>query len=102
MVKIPAYGRARRLRGGRLAVSIRPTTLRELRAGGHVHRPVKEEIRHNLLGRMRSGGPRFPGIVGFDETVLPHLERALLAGHDAVLLGERGQGKSRLIRTLAG
>jgi magnesium chelatase subunit I len=51
---------------------------------------------------MRSGGPRFPGIVGFDETVLPHLERALLAGHDAVLLGERGQGKSRLIRTLAG
>jgi magnesium chelatase subunit I len=62
---------------------------------------VKDEIRHNLLGRLRSGDPRFPGIVGFDETVLPHLERALLAGHDAVLLGERGQGKSRLIRTLA-
>lgn len=63
---------------------------------------MKAEIRHNLLARLRSGEPRFPGIVGFDETVLPHLERALLAGHDLVLLGERGQGKTRLIRTLAG
>jgi magnesium chelatase subunit I len=83
-------------------VNTRPTTLRELRAGGHVHRSVKAEIRHNLLTRLRSGEPRFPGIVGFDDTVLPHVERALLAGHDLVLLGERGQGKSRLIRTLGG
>lgn len=51
---------------------------------------------------MRSGAERFPGIVGFDDTVLPHLERALLAGHDVVLLGERGQGKTRVIRGLAG
>jgi magnesium chelatase subunit I len=83
----------------------RPTTLAELRASGHQHRTVKEELRDNLLTRMRSGadaGPRFPGIVGFDDTVLPHLERALLAGHDLVLLGERGQGKTRLIRTLVG
>jgi magnesium chelatase subunit I len=50
---------------------------------------------------MRSGQTRFPGIVGFDETVLPHLERSLVAGHDVILLGERGQGKTRLIRTLA-
>ncbi|MFC0038911.1 sigma 54-interacting transcriptional regulator [Actinomadura rayongensis] len=78
------------------------TTLGDLRAGGHVQRTVKAEIRHNLLARMRSGEPRFPGIVGFDDTVLPHLERALLAGHDLVLLGERGQGKTRLIRTLVG
>ena len=63
---------------------------------------MKAEIRHNLLVRLRSGEPRFPGILGFDDTVLPHLERALLAGHDLVLLGERGQGKTRLIRTLAG
>jgi magnesium chelatase subunit I len=83
-------------------VNTRPTTLRELRASGHVHRPVKDEIRDNLLARLRSGEPRFPGIVGFEETVSPHLERALLAGHDLVLLGERGQGKSRLIRTLGG
>ncbi len=63
---------------------------------------MKEEIRDNLIARLRDGEPRFPGIVGFEDTVLPHLERALLAGHDLVLLGERGQGKSRLIRTLGG
>ncbi len=79
-----------------------PRTLRELRASGHIHRTVKAEIRENLLTRLRAGEPRFPGIVGFDETVLPHLERALLAGHDLVLLGERGQGKTRLIRTVTG
>ncbi len=65
-----------------------------------MHRPVRVEVRENLLELMRSGQPRFEGIVGFDETVLPALERALLAGHDLVLLGERGQGKTRLIRTL--
>ncbi|GAA2421742.1 ATP-binding protein [Actinomadura vinacea] len=80
----------------------RESTLGGLRTSGHVQRSVKAEIRHNLLTRLRSGEPRFPGIVGFDETVLPHLERALLAGHDLVLLGERGQGKTRLIRTLGG
>ncbi|MEU8267869.1 sigma 54-interacting transcriptional regulator [Sphaerisporangium sp. NPDC049002] len=75
-------------------------TLRDLRESGHTYRTVKAEIRENLLDRLRSGTPRFPGIVGFDDTVLPHLERALLAGHDLVLLGERGQGKTRLIRTI--
>jgi len=79
-----------------------PATLGELRADGHVYRSVKEEIRQNLLTRMRAGQDRFPGIIGFGGTVLPHLERALLAGHDVILLGERGQGKTRLIRTLAG
>src|ERR1700728_3115646 len=77
-------------------------TLGELRADGHVYRSVKEEIRQNLLARMRAGQDRFPGIIGFEGTVLPHLERALLAGHDVILLGERGQGKTRLIRTIAG
>jgi magnesium chelatase subunit I len=78
------------------------TTLGELRASGHVYRGVKQEIRENLLRRMRDGQDRFPGIVGFDETVLPHVERAIIAGHDVILLGERGQGKTRLIRTLGG
>jgi len=77
-------------------------TLADLRATGHVHRSVKAEIRDNLVARLRSGEERFPGIVGFADTVLPQLERALLAGHDVVLLGERGQGKTRLIRTLVG
>ena len=80
----------------------RPATLGQLRASGHVYRTVKQEIRENLLARMRAGQDRFPGIVGFDETVLPQVERALLAGHDIILLGERGQGKTRLIRTLVG
>jgi magnesium chelatase subunit I len=77
-------------------------TLAELRASGHEHKTVKAEIRDNLLARLAAGEPAFPGIVGFDETVLPEVERALLAGHDLVLLGERGQGKTRLIRTISG
>jgi magnesium chelatase subunit I len=77
-------------------------TLGELRSSGHVHRSVKTEIRTNLIARLAAGEPSLPGIVGFDETVTPEVERALLAGHDLVLLGERGQGKTRLIRTLTG
>ncbi|HVF20356.1 MAG TPA: magnesium chelatase [Mycobacteriales bacterium] len=79
-----------------------PTTLGGLRGSGVTTGPVKAEIRANLMSRLRAGEPAFPGIVGFDDTVLPQLERALLAGHDVVLLGERGQGKTRLIRTLVG
>jgi magnesium chelatase subunit I len=78
------------------------TTLGELRASGHEYTTVKEEIRRNLLSRLRTGEDPFPGIVGFGQTVLPHLERAIIAGHDVILLGERGQGKTRLIRTLTG
>ncbi|MDG4836901.1 magnesium chelatase [Micromonospora sp. WMMD967] len=77
-----------------------PSTLGALRAAGHQYRTVKQELRDNLLARMRSGDARFPGIVGYDDSVLPEVERALLAGHDMVLLGERGQGKTRLIRSL--
>src|ERR1700723_3206256 len=78
------------------------TTLAELRASGHEYRGVRAEIRANLLAMMRAGQDPFPGIVGFGQTVLPHLERALIAGHDIILRGERGQGKTRLIRTLTG
>ncbi|MFN2560632.1 MAG: sigma 54-interacting transcriptional regulator [Jatrophihabitans sp.] len=77
-------------------------TLGELRASGSVRRSVKTEIRQNLITRLAAGQPTLPGIVGFDDTVVPEIERALLAGHDIVLLGERGQGKTRLIRTLLG
>ncbi|WP_432515181.1 sigma 54-interacting transcriptional regulator [Kineococcus sp. SYSU DK001] len=79
-----------------------PRTLGALRASGHRHVPVKEELRANLLARMRAGADRFPGVVGYEDTVAPELERALLAGHDVVLLGERGQGKTRLLRSLVG
>jgi magnesium chelatase subunit I len=79
-----------------------PTTLGELRDSGATFRPVKAEIRANLLARLAAGEPSLPGIVGFEDTVVPEVERALIAGHDLVLLGERGQGKTRLIRTLVG
>ena len=79
-----------------------PRTLGELRASGHRERSVKQEIRENLLTALAEGPGNereiWPGIFGFDETVLPQLERALIAGHDFVLLGERGQGKTRLLR----
>src|SRR3712207_4562706 len=77
------------------------TTLGALRASGHRSRTVKQELRDNLLTALREGRSAFPGLVGFDTTVVPQLEAALLAGHDLVLLGERGQGKTRLMRTLA-
>jgi magnesium chelatase subunit I len=77
-----------------------PRTLGALRASGHRLRGVRDEIRENLMLSLRSGVNPWSGIVGFDTTVLPQLERALLAGHDIVLLGERGQGKTRLLRTL--
>ncbi|HVV30504.1 MAG TPA: magnesium chelatase [Mycobacteriales bacterium] len=79
-----------------------PQTLAELRASGHTLRGVKAELRDNLLARLAAGANAFPGIIGFEHTVLPQVERAILAGHDIVLLGERGQGKTRLIRTITG
>lgn len=78
-----------------------PQTLGELRAAGHRERSVKEELRENLLTALADGEDVWPGIFGFEDTVLPQLERALIAGHDFVLLGERGQGKTRLLRSLA-
>jgi magnesium chelatase subunit I len=84
------------------SVSDRPTTVGELRSSGHAERGVKQEIRENLLAALAAGDEVWPGIFGFDDTVLPQLERALIAGHDVVLLGERGQGKTRLLRSLAG
>ena len=77
-------------------------TLGELRRSGHVHKPLRTEIRDNLLAKLRTGEDPWPGLHGFAGTVVPQLERALLAGHDVVLLGERGQGKTRLLRTLVG
>ncbi len=79
-----------------------PRTLGALRASGHDYRTVKDELRENLVAALRAGIDPFPGVVGIEDTVRPQLERALLAGHDLVLLGERGQGKTRLLRTIVG
>src|SRR5487761_2513217 len=77
------------------------TTIGELRASGHVRETVKREMRRNLIMRLRSGETLLPGIVGYDDTVLPQLANAVISGHDVILLGERGQAKSRIMRSLA-
>ena len=78
----------------------RPGTLGELRASGWVSRPVKQEVRENAVRRIAAGEPIVEGVMGFDGTVLPQLENALLASHDLIFLGERGQAKTRMIRSL--
>jgi magnesium chelatase subunit I len=77
-----------------------PRTLAELRASGWKSRPVKEEVRENFLRMLQAGVELFPGIVGYDDTVIPEINIALLAGHDMLFLGEKGQAKSRLMRLL--
>jgi magnesium chelatase subunit I len=77
-----------------------PTTLGELRSSGYKVQTVKQELRRNLIEKMRKGEDLFPGILGFEETVIPQLQNAVLSGQDIIFLGERGQAKSRLIRAL--
>jgi magnesium chelatase subunit I len=83
-------------------MSSRPATLGQLRDSGWESIPVKEEVRRNAVRRIAAGQPLVEGVLGYDETVLPQLENALLAGHDVILLGERGQAKTRIIRSLTG
>jgi magnesium chelatase subunit I len=78
----------------------RPASLGELRESGWVSRPVKQELREHTARALAEGRPLVEGVVGFEETVLPQLANALLAGHDVILLGERGQAKTRIIRAM--
>jgi len=78
-----------------------PATLGELRAAGHQSRPVKDEMRHNLVAKLEAGEQLFPGVRGYDESVVPQIVNAILARHDFILLGLRGQAKSRILRQLA-
>src|ERR1700730_6841026 len=78
----------------------RPTNLKELRESGWVSKTVKQEIRDNFLRMLRQGDELFPGIMGYDNTVIPEINLALIAGHDLLFLGEKGQAKSRLMRCL--
>jgi len=83
-----------------MATAPKPTTLGELRASGYDVLPVKAEMRKNLIDKMRKGEEYFPGILGYEDTILPQIENAILSGQDIVLLGERGQAKTRLARSL--
>ena len=76
-------------------------TLGELRAHGHAPRTLRQEIHANLVARLREGAPLFPGVKGYEDTVVPAVENALLCGHDVIFLGERGQAKTRMIRAFA-
>jgi magnesium chelatase subunit I len=78
----------------------RPTNLADLQASGWVSRPVKHELRDNFLRMLAAGEELFPGIIGFEHTVIPEINIALIAGHDMLFLGAKGQAKSRLMRLL--
>ena len=78
----------------------RPGTVGELRASGYRVRPVREEMRRNLIRKISNKETLFPGVIGFEDTVIPYLENAILSGQDIIFLGERGQAKSRLMRQL--
>jgi magnesium chelatase subunit I len=80
----------------------RPETIGELRRSGWTSRTVKAEIRGNVVAKLMAGEALFPEVLGYDDTVFPQLENALLAGHDVIFLGERGQAKTRIIRSLTG
>ena len=77
-----------------------PRTLGELRASGYAKKTLRQELRSNLEARLRKREPLFSGIHGYEESVVPAVENALLCGHDLIFLGERGQGKTRMIRAL--
>src|ERR1044072_3638736 len=83
-----------------MPATVRPATLKQLRDSGWVSKTVKQEIRDNFLRMLKSGEELFPGIIGYDSTVIPEINLALIAGHDMLYLGEKGQGKSRLMRML--
>src|SRR3954454_18154713 len=76
-------------------------TLGDLRKSGYRSKPVKQEIRDNLVRKLQAGETLFPGIIGYDETVVPQLVNAVLSRHNFILLGLRGQAKSRILRGLA-
>ena len=81
---------------------VRADTVGRLRESGYQPRSVKQELRDNLIARLRSGAALFPGIVGYEESVVPQIENAVLSGQDIVFLGERGQAKTRMARLLVG
>ncbi|HET7841615.1 MAG TPA: magnesium chelatase, partial [Terriglobia bacterium] len=79
----------------------KPRTLGELKKSGFRSRSVKEEMRENLIRKLAAREPIFPGIVGFDDSVIPQISNAILSRHNFILLGLRGQAKSRILRSLA-
>src|SRR6266404_144629 len=90
----------RKVAKNRMTITSRPRTIGELRDSGYKVLSVKEEMRKNLIQKIRNGEELFPGIVGYEETVIPQIENAILSGQDIIFLGERGQAKTRMARLL--
>src|ERR1700674_3506635 len=84
-----------------MTITTRPRTVGELRESGYKVLTVKEELRKNLIQKIRHGEELFPGIIGYEDTVIPQVENAILSGQDIIFLGERGQAKTRMARSLA-
>ena len=91
----------RKVTNNSMTITTRPRTIGELRASGYTVLSVKEEMRKNLVQKIRNGEDLFPGIVGYEDTVIPQIENAILSGQDIIFLGERGQAKTRMARSLA-
>src|SRR5579872_7528752 len=83
-----------------MTITTRPRTIGELRESGYRLLPIKEEMRKNLIQKIRRGEELFPGIIGYEDTVIPQVENAILSGQDIIFLGERGQAKTRMARSL--
>src|ERR1700680_5303185 len=83
-----------------MTIITRPRTIGELRESGYKVLAVKEEMRKNLIQKIRAGEDLFPGIIGYEDTVIPQIENAILSGQDIIFLGERGQAKTRMARNL--
>ena len=78
----------------------RPRTLGELKQSGYKSESVKDEMRRNLIAKIKDGTPLFPDILGYEETVVPQIQNAILSRHDMLFLGLRGQAKTRMLRQL--
>ena len=83
-----------------MTIITRPHTIGELRESGYKVLSVKEEMRKNLIQKIRQGEELFPGIIGYEDTVIRQVENAILSGQDIIFLGERGQAKTRMARNL--
>src|SRR5438128_10883356 len=83
-----------------MTITTQPRTIGELRESGYRLLSIKEELRKNLIQKIRRGEELFPGIIGYDDTVIPQVENAILSGQDIIFLGERGQAKTRMARSL--
>src|SRR5207302_8529486 len=99
-VCIPRCQLPRKVTQNRMTITTQPRTIGELRESGYRLLSIKEELRKNLIQKIRRGEELFPGIIGYEDTVIPQVENAILSGQDIIFLGERGQAKTRMARSL--